>query len=601
MSRPMVKLRDLKTPLYEAEVVQVFDHEGNFSALYDSEVDKSIRKIQIQPIEAGYNLRFTDTFGLKKLPVLPLSNIIDIKIVWDTKGLFKRKDRMAEITFLGNDRKLFIAKINFDDKYIDEIFNSIQKLKQLESDTAYWTRELIMVQMPNLESKTVTVYIPTPYLANGEEIIWHNLRTEDSGGERKTVQIDAITNYRIFQYDYVIHVGYAIMLPKIERVEPMNTKKTFRKNSFGNYSLSSTIFLTKIHEKVKANKVGDIIFFINDKPYITFRQVTDPDTLSTAVMSLNRTPIKGSVYHETIPIERSNSIQNEIKKGENKRFEAGLLPVNDPLKDSERSPYSGEWKNRDKALPQQEQNKTSNVSLNLNPTKIRIDWSNIIGYEEIKHIIDAVLINKNLKKTHVLIAGHAGTSKTVFLKTIESSLLTQGYNVHYLDATTLRSSGVVEYMFTNDVTYCLLDELDKLDKEHQSVFLNLLETGILQETKFKRIRKKEMKDTIVIATGNYIEKIMPPLLTRFLTLNIPKYTKDQFYDISIRLLTSQYGKTSDIAYYIADQIWHIYTEKRNEEPNMRQCVQIASLTDNTKESIDPILHGIATYSYKIEE
>jgi hypothetical protein len=64
-----------------------------------------------------------------------------------------------------------------------------------------------------------------------------------------------------------------------------------------------------------------------------------------------------------------------------------------------------------------------------------------------------------------------------FLKTIESSLLTQGYNVHYLDATALSSSGIIEYMFTNDV-YCLLDELDKLEKEHQSVFLNLLETVI---------------------------------------------------------------------------------------------------------------------------
>jgi AAA domain (dynein-related subfamily) len=187
------------------------------------------------------------------------------------------------------------------------------------------------------------------------------------------------------------------------------------------------------------------------------------------------------------------------------------------------------------------------------------------------------------------------------VKTIESSLLAHGYNVHYLDATTLSSSGVIEYMFTHDVTHCLLDELDKLEKEHQSVFLNLLETGILQETKHKRIRKKEMKDIVVIATGNYIDKIMFPLVTRFLTLNIPKYTKDQFYDISIKLLTSQYGKTHDIAYYIVDQIWNIYTEKRNEEPNMRQCVQVASLTDNTKESIDPILQGIVTYSFKIDE
>jgi hypothetical protein len=110
-----------------------------------------------------------------------------------------------------------------------------------------------------------------------------------------------------------------------------------------------------------------------------------------------------------------------------------------------------------------------------------------------------------------------------------------------------------------------------------------------------------MLNTIFICTGNYIEKIMYPLLTRFLTLNIPEYTREQFYQIGEQLLIQQYHKTEDIAAYIVDQIWKIYTERRKEKPNLRQCVQVAILTNNDKRAIDPILQGISTYSQRYEE
>src|SRR5580765_3104740 len=244
--------------------------------------------------------------------------------------------------------------------------------------------------------------------------------------------------------------------------------------------------------------------------------------------------------------------------------------------------------------------------------KIAIDWTPVIGYEQIKSIINATLnTTYTKKKTHILIVGAAGTSKTVFLKTIETSMVKQGLNVHYLDATTLSSSGVIQYLFDNEVQYCLLDEIDKLEKEHQKVFLNLLESGILQETKGtisrdpskSKIRKKEMKQTIFICTGNYIEKIMYPLLTRFLTLNIPEYTKSQFYDIGLELLTKNYNKPKDVAYYIIDHVYKLYTEKKKEKVNLRTAVQVAILTygNNSKEFIDSILAGMYEYATKYEE
>jgi DNA polymerase III delta prime subunit len=250
---------------------------------------------------------------------------------------------------------------------------------------------------------------------------------------------------------------------------------------------------------------------------------------------------------------------------------------------------------------------TKEINVKAFNGKIKIDWSKVIGYNEIKHIIDAALNNLNKKKTHIMLCGAPGTSKTVFLLTILESLKRQGLNAHYLDATTLSSSGVIEYMFTHDMNFALIDELDKLKREHQATFLNTLETGILQETKGSinkdkpKIRQKDMKNCVFIITANYQDKILQPLFTRMLTLLIPKYTKTQFYAIGVQLLNQQFGKTKEIAYYIVDRIWKIYTEERKEEPNLRYARDVAILTDNNKENIDPILQGITTYSKRYEE
>ena len=117
----------------------------------------------------------------------------------------------------------------------------------------------------------------------------------------------------------------------------------------------------------------------------------------------------------------------------------------------------------------------------------------------------------------------------------------------------------------------------------------MLESGILQETKSgigktrgDRIRKKEMQNTLFIATGNYIDKIMHPLLTRFMTFKIPEYKEEEFYAIGIKAIMEQYEKTKEIARYIVTQIWNIYTNIRHEKPNLRYARDIANLQITTK-------------------
>lgn len=60
---------------------------------------------------------------------------------------------------------------------------------------------------------------------------------------------------------------------------------TFQVNSVGTYFVASQN-ITGIKEAGTTKIIGDITFYINDKPSIAFTQITDPDTLATAVRRL---------------------------------------------------------------------------------------------------------------------------------------------------------------------------------------------------------------------------------------------------------------------------------------------------------------------------
>jgi Holliday junction DNA helicase RuvB len=76
---------------------------------------------------------------------------------------------------------------------------------------------------------------------------------------------------------------------------------------------------------------------------------------------------------------------------------------------------------------------------------------------------------------------------------------------HFIDCNNATKSGVVDYIFDNKPKYLLLDELDKLSRKDQTFLLNLMETGIVSETKYNKTRKMEIR-TSIFATSNNLEK-----------------------------------------------------------------------------------------------
>jgi len=94
----------------------------------------------------------------------------------------------------------------------------------------------------------------------------------------------------------------------------------------------------------------------------------------------------------------------------------------------------------------------------------------------------------------------------------------------------------MDYLLTNKSRYLLVDEIDKMANKDQVLLLNLMETGIVRETKYGKTRSTQMV-TPVFATSNNIIKLSDPLKSRFFIVELEPYTNEQFFEITKQLLS----------------------------------------------------------------
>jgi Holliday junction DNA helicase RuvB len=129
---------------------------------------------------------------------------------------------------------------------------------------------------------------------------------------------------------------------------------------------------------------------------------------------------------------------------------------------------------------------------------------------------------------------------TEIMYSIKKSYFTVGSNT--------TKAGLVNQLFEKEPKYLLIDELDKMSGNDQVSLLHLMETGLISETKFKKTRQLELVSK-VFATANNCKNIIEPLLSRFLVLQVPGYTFEQFTEIAVsRLIKEKVDK--QVAYVI---------------------------------------------------
>jgi Holliday junction DNA helicase RuvB len=206
-------------------------------------------------------------------------------------------------------------------------------------------------------------------------------------------------------------------------------------------------------------------------------------------------------------------------------------------------------------------------------------FSSIVGYSDLKRMLMKAIVSK--ESVHILLTGPPATSKTVFLLEMREEL----DNSYFIDGTATSGKGMIDFLFDNPKTeYLLIDEVDKINKRDQTVLYNVMETGILVETKssIKNVGSRQQKMKLkIFATGNELEKLQNAFKSRFMEFYLSEYSLQEFLEITKRLLYSRYKLSEEIAGAIADVVWNDIKTK-----DIRDVLQIAKLARNVDDVQD---------------
>jgi holliday junction DNA helicase RuvB len=212
-------------------------------------------------------------------------------------------------------------------------------------------------------------------------------------------------------------------------------------------------------------------------------------------------------------------------------------------------------------------------------------FSNIVGYEDIKKLFH-LSICSNERPVHILLVGPPASAKTLFM--LECMKLDRSYFTLGSHST---RSGMIEYLFEKRPRYLIIDEIEHMPIKDQTALLSLMETGIIAETKFQKARNTQLK-AWVFATSNATERMLTPLLSRFLILYFKPYKFESFKEVTIHLLCHGEGVSKEVAAEVVEVVW---TKLKSRD--IRDCVKIANLA-KTKEDVKWVVETMKNYSRK---
>lgn len=200
-------------------------------------------------------------------------------------------------------------------------------------------------------------------------------------------------------------------------------------------------------------------------------------------------------------------------------------------------------------------------------------FQEVVGYPELKRLFMKSIISR--EPVHILLTGPPASSKSLFLLKLGEGL----DNAYFIDAVGASGPGMVEYMFRNDTKYLLIDEIDKMKKNDQATLLNVMETGILSETKLRGKTRQKKMSLWIFATSNEAEKLTKPLRSRFMELHLNEYSYEEYVEICQRLLNKKYRLTSELSDRIAYLVWN-----RMKSRDVRDVLKIAKLATTTEDA-----------------
>ena len=224
-------------------------------------------------------------------------------------------------------------------------------------------------------------------------------------------------------------------------------------------------------------------------------------------------------------------------------------------------------------------------SLNDEPIVARISkadqlFDSIVGYDDVKRLFNMAFASD--KPVHMLLVGPPASAKTLFM--LECMTLDRSYFTLGSHST---KSGMVDYLFEKRPRYLMVDEIEHMPMKDQTALLSLMETGIISETKYQRTRSTQLK-TWVFATSNGTERMLTPLLSRFVVLHFKPYSFGSFTQVCKHILSRE-GVPQEVSVAIADAVW---TKLKSRD--IRDCIKLGRLAKTTAD-VDWIADTLRTY------
>jgi double zinc ribbon protein len=326
-SRPIVGPPFLEILTYKIEfVLKTEDKSYNkLEAVLKTE-DKSYNKLdtmEVRPIEMDASILFYNIKN-KEGPLLPISSIKDIKLISQSTGVFRKREKvMVEISFNNRDKENKTIRINLEDKKINEFLQQIKLIQnKLHNDDEFWNSHLLNVKTETGTISSIEIQPAIPFLSQGEEIVWKNIITKNVlENIKKITRLDLVTNYRIFQYNYMDHKGNFILIDEIKDIIVNNQRQNLNSMANGTYVKSGNS--SHINKETKTDNliIGDIIISSDGKPSIVFENNSDPNTLAATIKSIKKQrnfDIKNNI--QSTQVNEIYSIINKYKKFNDKEL-----------------------------------------------------------------------------------------------------------------------------------------------------------------------------------------------------------------------------------------------------------------------------------------
>jgi holliday junction DNA helicase RuvB len=128
----------------------------------------------------------------------------------------------------------------------------------------------------------------------------------------------------------------------------------------------------------------------------------------------------------------------------------------------------------------------------------------------------------------------------------------------YVSGSTLSRKGLVKllYELKKKIKFLLIDEVDKLNITDQKALYDIIENGRVTYHTGELNLDFKLENLKIIATSNSVQKLTPPLQSRFNILFLPEYSYDEFERIAIRLLVRKYKILPEVAIETARVVWN---------------------------------------------